>query len=98
MNALNRVNIPAALHHLIPVAENWGISDDYDRETKIRQATEPELRALIASIDEETYKDVWSWLCGPEASSPTPSDEYAAFTCLTMAIDAAKVKLNSAGR
>jgi hypothetical protein len=90
---LDKKRIPKALHHLIPVVEEWGITDDYDREEKLSKATDAELRALISSIDDVSDADLFGWLEGPESSSPMPSDEYARFTCLTMAIDSAKVKL-----
>ena len=93
MSGLDSDKVPRALHRLISVAEEWGINDDYDREEKLSKASEAELLALIASIDDVSDEDLYGWLEGPESLSPMPSDEYASFTCLTMAIDSAKLKL-----
>lgn len=93
MAKLDKSKIPTALHDLISFAEEWGINDDSDRARKVAQATADELRALVSSIDSITDDDLYGWLQGPESSSPMPSDEYVSFTCLTMAIDAAKLKL-----
>jgi hypothetical protein len=93
MALLDKNRIPQSLHHLIPIAEQWGINDDYEREEKLSLATETELRVLVSSIDDVSDDDLYGWLEGPEASSPMPSDEYASFTCLTMSIDSAKIKL-----
>ena len=93
MTKLNKNNVPSALHQIISVAEEWGINDDYDREKKISEATKSELHTLIASIDNVTDEDLYGWLEGPESYLATPSEEYVSFTCLTMAIDSAKIKL-----
>jgi hypothetical protein len=93
MIKLDKANVPQALHGLIPVAEIWGINDDFDREDKLGQATEDELRTLISSIDNVSDEDLYGWLEGPESFSPIPSEEYVSFTCLTMAIESAKAKL-----
>jgi hypothetical protein len=93
MIKLDKANVPQALHSVIPIAEKWGINDDYDREEKLAQASVAELQALISSIDDISDEDLYGWLEGPESSSSTPSKEYVSFTCLTMAIDSAKTKL-----
>ena len=93
MTKLDKTKVPQALHVLIPVAEEWGINDDFEREQYLSQATEEELRGLVSSIDGISDDDLYGWLEGPESFSSTPSNEYVVFTCLTMAIDSAKVKL-----
>jgi hypothetical protein len=75
------------------VAVEWGINDDYEREEKLSRAGEEELRALVRSIDDAANAELFGWLGGPESQSPHPSEEYVCFTCLTMALDSAKVKL-----
>ena len=91
-------DVPPPLHHLIPVATKWGIADDYEREEKVASATEHELERLIHSIDDVSDDDLFGWLEGDESFSATPSDAYAAFTCMTMAIDSAKLELRKRRR
>jgi hypothetical protein len=90
---LNPDRVPRSARNLIGLAERWGISDDYDRETAVHSATEVEWRVLATAID-ETADDFWDWLVGPEADAPSPSPEYIAMTNLTMAADSAKLQLS----
>ena len=90
---LDPKNIPSALIPLLPMAEKWGVGDDYQREEAISQASSDELERLIHSIDEISDADLFGWLSGPEFRNPKPSDEYLAFTALTMAIDLARLRL-----
>jgi len=98
MTTLDKTKVPETLHVLIPVAEKWGINDDYEREELLSRATKEELRGLISSIDDVSDDDLYGWLEGPESYSSMPSDEYAIFTCLTMAIDSAKIRLRRQGK
>jgi len=75
------------------MAARWGIGDDQEREIAIRQASNKELEALIQCIDGVSDEALYGWLSGSESFSKSPSEEYLAFTCLTMAIDSAKLKL-----
>src|SRR5581483_10926277 len=93
MSDLNPAKVPPALTHLLPVAEKWGISDDYDRERAVRSASREELEALIHSIDSVSDEELFGWLSAKEASNPNPTKEYVALTNLTMAIDAAKLEI-----
>jgi hypothetical protein len=86
-------NVPAGLRTLIPLAEKWGISDDFDREIALRNASAEELMELVKSLKNIYVAELSDWLSGPEATNEKISDEYVAFTCLTMAIDSAKLKL-----
>jgi len=95
---LHPSRIPAALHPLIPVAEKWGISDDGYRGDLVEAASTHDLEALVHSIDDVTDSDLYGWLEGPESAAATPRPEYVAYTCLTMAIDLAKVVLKKRGR
>ena len=90
---LNPENIPSALAPLLPVAERWGIGDDFEREAAVANASREELEALVHSIDGISDDDLYGWLSGPESFNPAPSAEYLAFTALTMVIDSAKLKL-----
>lgn len=93
MRQLNANNVPDALAPLVPMAEKWGIGDDFDREAAVSHATRAELEALVHCIDDVSDDDLYGWLSGPESFNPNPSQEYLAITCLTMAIESAKSKL-----
>jgi hypothetical protein len=93
--ALDPTKVPAPLRPLLPVAEKWGIGDDFEREAAVDAASPQELEALVHSIDAITDDDLYGWLAGPESYNPQPTQEYIALTCLTMAIDAAMVRLKS---
>ena|SRR6185503_6824608 len=90
---LDPANVPAALLPILPVAAKWGIGDDYEREAAVRNSSREELEVLVHSIDNIADSDLYGWLEGPESFNPNPTPEYLAITCLTMAIDSAKVKL-----
>ena len=92
---LDPSNVPPALVPLLPVAEVWGIGDDFHREELVSLANREELQALVHSIDDITDEDLFDWLSGEESSNPNPSAEYLAITNLTMAIDSAKLKLKN---
>lgn len=93
MPKLKPENLPASLIDLIPIAERWGISDDGIREDAVRNASNAELELLVQSIDGIKDEDLYGWLGGPESYSENPTEEYVAVTCLTMAIDLARVLL-----
>ena len=78
--------VPAVLHALIPYAEFWGIADDWARENITAKAPhdiQEDLKEAIASFDDELD----DWLAGAEADSPSPSQEYVAFSAMRMAAD-----------
>lgn len=78
---------------LLPMAEKWGIGDDYEREAAVANASRQELETLVHCVDGVNDDDLYGWLAGPESYNPNPTPEYLAITCLTMAIDSAKLKL-----
>lgn len=78
--------IPQPLHGLIPLAEQFGVSDDWERERSVERASEETRRALKAAV-QAFDDDLDSWLAGPEASGPEISDEYVAFSAMRMAAD-----------
>lgn len=86
-------NVPKPLIQLLPMAEKWGIEDDFDREEALAGACQNDLEELVHSIDNVTDEDLYDWLAGDLAEDANPSAEYVALTCLTMAIDSAKLKL-----
>src|SRR6476469_3505388 len=83
---LDAVKVPAALRPLIPLAEQFGVSDDLIREDLITKSSAEELEAMRRAV--EAHADAFDeWLAGPEAEGPEYSEEYIAFTCLRMAAD-----------
>lgn len=90
---LNLAKLPHEVAELIPLAEKWGIGDDYEREEAVKNASPEQLLELARCLDRVEQKKLFDWLAGPESRDPNPSPEYVAFTCLTMAIDSAKLKL-----
>ena len=92
--ALDPTKVPAPLRQLLPVAEKWGIGDDFEREAAVSAASQEELESLVHSIDAIGDDDLFGWLAGPESYNPNPSQEYLALTTLTMAIDSAELKLS----
>ena len=80
---LNPRNVPPGLVPLLPMAEKWGIGDDFEREAAVSNASRRELESLVRSIDNISDADLYGWLSGPESLNPNPSQEYLAITCLT---------------
>lgn len=85
--------IPEELRTLMPLLDEWAIGDDMDRSLKVEQAPREELERLVAAVDGANQEVLYGWLSGAEATSPAPTPEYVAFTCLTMAADEARVTL-----
>ncbi len=83
---LDAARVPAALRHLIPLAESFGVADDLIRQDIVAKTPADELEVMRRAI--EPLNDAFDdWLAGPEADGPDFSDEYVAFTCLRMAAD-----------
>ena len=83
---LDAGKVPAALRHLIPLAERFGVSDDLTRQDILAKATADESGAMRQAV--RSHEDALdAWLAGPEADEPNYSDEYIAFSCLRMAAD-----------
>jgi hypothetical protein len=83
---LNPANVPGPLRHLIPLAEQFGISDDLIREDFVEKTCPAELGELRRVV--EQHADMLDeWLAGCAADGPTFSQEYIAFTCMRMAAD-----------
>ena len=78
---------------LLALAEKWGIGDDYEREIAVTNASVEDLQMLIRCVDNIQDEDLYGWLGGSESYNETPSPEYIAIACLTMAIDSARVEL-----
>lgn len=83
---LDPSKIPVALRGLIPLAEQFGMCDDLDRERLITLTPEKqrhELKTAIAGLEE----DLDDWLAGPESAGPEYTNEYIAFSAMRMAAD-----------
>ena len=94
---LDPARVPACARPLLGAARRWGISDDGYRSSAVENASQDELRSLVHSIDDMSKADfdaLNTWLVGPEAESVNPTDEYIAITCLTMATDEARSRID----
>ncbi|MEO1664329.1 MAG: hypothetical protein AAFU54_06815 [Chloroflexota bacterium] len=102
--SLKPEQVPHKFHHLIPLAERWGIhdhqelNDDEVQQTLLNEATEAELRSLVNTLQlhmstSGSEVDLYEWLAGDEAELPIPSEAYIAFTLLTLAFDEAELRL-----
>lgn len=94
---LRKEKVPAEITTLLPMVEKWGINDDYKREKKVSNASDEELVKLVKCLDGFDESILFDWLEGPESYDVNPSEEYIAFTCFTMAIDSAKIKIKDRG-
>lgn len=90
---LDPQRVPLGVASLIPLAERWGIGDDLERDDAVRTASPEELQVLATCLSSVDSDALFAWLEGPESYASDPSAEYVALTCLTMAIDKAKMLL-----
>src|SRR5438132_1168785 len=83
---LDPTKVPERLRQLIPLVEQFGVSDDLIRQDVVSKTPPPELAAMRAVV--KAHDGAFDeWLAGPEANGPEFSDEYVAFSCLRMAAD-----------
>jgi hypothetical protein len=68
------------------LAEHFGVGDDLIRQDIIADTPPTEVEAM-RRIVEARADELDEWLAGPEASGPTFTPEYIAFSCLRMAAD-----------
>jgi hypothetical protein len=83
---LNPAKVPLELRELIPLAEQYGITDDVDRERRVLSASPAEIAELKTAITRHE-DELDAWLAGSEADKPTFSAEYLAFSAMRMAAD-----------
>jgi len=83
---LDPAKVPVALRHLVPLAEQFGVSDDLIRADVVAKTPRPSILAMREAVEAHASA-LDQWLAGPEADEPTLSDEYIAFSCLRMAAD-----------
>ena len=93
-NKLNPLLVPPEIVGLLEIAQKWGIGDDFEREQIIGSASKSELLELATCLDNVDADALFNWLAGAESFNENPSEEYIAFTILTMAVDFAKSILN----
>ena len=79
-------SVPETLLDLLPYAEFWWFIDDSQRQELVSKASREvlsDLKERVSVHDEELD----SWLGGPEAQSPNPSNAYLAFSAMRMVAD-----------
>ena len=90
---MNKNNIPNKLRHLVDHAKKWGIGDDGYRDEQIENASNEELKSLVALFDNETIENFNNWLSDEEEIKKS-TDEYLLFTCFFMAFEYAEAVLD----
>ena len=85
---MNKNLIPQKLHHLIPIANEWGIGDDGYRDEYIGKSTYKKLKDFVDSITEEELSCINDWLC--DRLDLINTEEYEKFTSLYMAFEYAE--------
>jgi hypothetical protein len=86
MKPINPSDVPENLRHLIPLAMQFGHTDDLTHESRVWLGTPHELNLLRVAIAEndDAFDD---WLAGPAANGLTYSDAYIAFSAMRMTAD-----------
>jgi hypothetical protein len=87
---LDPSRVPEQVRPFIDLAEKYGISDDAYRAHVIVGLDDAERQELVDCLS-HAPKALGDWLAGPESYVSPPSNEYVAFTCLTMSADHAAV-------
>ena len=82
MPQLNPNNVSCSLVSLLPMADKWGVGDDFERENAVSQASLQEVVLLIHCSGGISDEDLDGWLSGPEALNSQPFPEYLAITSL----------------
>lgn len=85
---LDPAKVPEAFRPLLLVARRWGIGDDGYRWDAVHAASADDLSEITEAVD-RAGEALYDWLAGPEAGG-TPTNEYVALTCLTIAYDEAQ--------
>jgi hypothetical protein len=82
--------VPEPVRPLIPYAQRWGIGDDGYRDQAVRSASPTDLAELLDVLASAAGDEVYDWLAGSAADEPI-TNEYTAFTAMTMAADLARL-------
>ncbi len=91
---MNKSNIPKSLHHLIPLVNKWGISDDSERDILVENSKIFELKELSESISDANADTLDEWLYAPPMLE-NPSFEYIKYSNFFMAFEYARVVLKN---
>jgi hypothetical protein len=91
---MNIEKIPVIFYLFIPLIEEWGIYDDWERNEKIRGLDRKDLQLLAQSLDNEQGDTLLEWLAEKsEDLELSCSEEYINISCFAMAYEYAKVRL-----
>jgi hypothetical protein len=85
-------DVPEEFQDVIPYAELWGVGDDGTRDNLVDRAPATVLENLVHVVVPLGDR-LDPWLAGPEASGPSYTDAYVAFSCLRMAAEYAVARL-----
>lgn len=88
---LNRENVPENLKSILPLADQFGVSDDVVRERLVDRGSAAELKAVCAAV-QIVGPALDAWLSDP-AAAHNPSVEYVAFSSLRLFVDCAGYRL-----
>lgn len=83
---MNLEAIPKNLHHLVPIVEKWGISDDGYREDLVSNAPKSQLNELVASFSDKDAYNLDEWLIDPLEMKKV-SEEYEKFSSFYKAFE-----------
>lgn len=83
---VNRNNIPIKLHHLIPLAEEWGIVDDGYCIVNVNKSSTDQLREFVQHFNDEIIDELVEWIYNPGLQE-SHTAEYHKFAALLMAFD-----------
>ena len=81
---LDPVRVPADLQHLVPLAREWGIGDDVDRNAKVSRSTPADRERLRAALKPYQTR-ITAWL--DSFAGGRMSDEAAAFMYMQLALE-----------
>jgi len=88
---LNPYDVPLSLRHLIPLAEYWGVNDDFIRLQIIKASAIDSLSQLINAVCQpDIDNELDDWLAGDEAEGDSFSAAYIAFSALRLAAEEAQ--------
>jgi hypothetical protein len=85
--------LPRGVGDFAGLAQRWGILDDCYREDAIDAAPPPELANLVSALEGADAAALYDWLANAATSAESRTTEYSAMTCLTMAYDSARSRL-----
>ena len=88
---LDPINVPENIRFLVPSAEQWGLPDGVVRDRLIEHSSEEVLVDLVETVT-PYIEIIDEWLVGTADKRPV-TFEYVAFSCLWLAVDMARFRL-----